>query len=369
MARPRPTNPQVLAATVAVLRAAAEDREGDAFERAARDSMRTAGVDPAIAGRLVKRFDSIRPAIRRDALGDWTDRTFELGPTEPPSGGHGRGRGAVLSGDVPTAVLDGTGGGTGGGGGGTSASGGLGRIRDLSVLDDLFELTPDTANVYGIDYVGFVCEAETDWDRFTNSDEVYCITSAVTVAADGSNTVRTEKHPVDRSSYGDVDRGEVRLGPIARCYEGTTLPVSLTVVAFEHDDGDPNEYRDEIDVLVKAAIAAAVLVFGLGAGVGAILESLSGTITDAINWLFDTDDDQIDIDRTHILELSRIEELGTRPMGPYIYNQRILSVTRPIVTDLLAHVISTHSGSGAKYTFGFRVSRDPAFEVVEGPFL
>ena len=44
-------------------------------------------------------------------------------------------------------------------------------------------------------------------------------------------------------------------------------------------------------------------------------------------------------------------------------------MTRPIVTDLFAHVISTHSGSGAKYTFGFRVSRDPAFDVVEGPFL
>ena len=365
MARPRPKNPELLAATIAVLRAHAEDRDGDAFERGARARMTEAGVDKAVAGRLVQRYDAIRPAVRRDALGEWADRPVVLAADRAPRAG------TVLSADVTITGDLGGGGSAGGGaaGGGSTAFGGLGgRFHDI-VVGDLFELTPTNGSTYAVDYVGFVCEDETDWDRFTNSDEVYVITSAVTVNDDGSNQVRTEKHPVDRSSYGDVDRGEVRLGPIARCYEGARLPVSLTVVAFEHDDGNPNEYRDEIDALVKAAIAAAILIFGLGAGVGAILEGLSGTITDAINWLFDTDDDQIDIDRTHILEQSRIEEMGTRPLNVHIYNQNILGVTRPVVTDLMHHFVSTHSGDGARYTFGFRVSRDPAFEVVEGPFL
>lgn len=363
MSRPRPNNPQILAAIVAALEAAAQGG-GDAFGRMATENM--GGADPAVARRLLGKFNRLNEGTRRQALGEYYDHAPQPASTDT-SGGAGTG---VTTGTMGTE----RGRGEGGLGGGTRSEGGVtggGRVFDARILEEILDAHPEllTQYSYAINYAGFVCEAETDWDRWTNSDEVYAITSSVSIAPDGTNIVRTEKHPTDRASYEDVDRNEERIGPVARCWESGTLPVSLSVIAYEHDDGNPDEYRDEIDVLVKAAIAAFIFIYGPAAAVAAIIEGLSGSITDAINWLLDTEDDQVDVPQTVVFSGTQLEELGKRHPSPYIYEQRILNIVRPRVTNLYGHFFTTHSGSGARYTFGFTLERDPAFVVEEGPFL
>jgi hypothetical protein len=223
-----------------------------------------------------------------------------------------------------------------------------------------------TGAVYGINYVGFYCDDETTTDMlFSNSDEVFAVTSVVSINPDGFNAQpRVENHPNDQTAYQDVDKGEVRLGPVARCWEGP-MPdgqvVSLTVIAWEHDYGDPDKYRDEIDALVKAGILATAWLTGAGVAATAVLEALSGTITDGINWILDTDDDQIDIARTEIFDRARMEEIGKRPLVPHYASNG--TQTELVISDLIQ---TQHVGSGARYVFGFVLDRTPAFlpEVV-----
>jgi hypothetical protein len=350
MARVRPQNPEALAAVIAALRAFAEDGSGDDFERTASSRLGQSGLDKGVAKRMLARFDRLNPSMRERALGEFANR-----PIERAAGGGwpSRSERDTDRGDAARA---------------TARSGGA-RVVDDGRVDEPAggwtvsdgETDGQTDPVYGINYVGFYCDDETTFDMlFSNSDEVFAVTSVVSINPDGFNAEpRTENHPNDQTAYQDVDKGEVRLGPVARCWEGP-MPdgqvVSLTVIAWEHDYGDPNKYRDEIDALVKAGILAIGWLTGAGVAATAVLEALSGTITDGINWLLDTDDDQIDIARTEIFDRARMEEIGKRPLVPY-YNAAGAQ-TSLIISDLIR---TQHSGSGAKYTFGFVLDREPAF--------
>jgi hypothetical protein len=350
MARLRPNDPEGLAATVAALRAFAEDTPANEFEETAVGKMRASGANRDVARRLVARFDRTNPSMRRRALGEFADRPVEIDLD--------RQRLRVTEALRSVEARSGP---TIGAGESTHSHGPGGAVLDDTTPDLDRTMSDGTATptyTYGIKYLGLVCEKETTWDGFSNSDEVYAVTSAVTIDGQLNNVVRTEKHPVDGDAYEDVDADEVREGPEAQCWGGNLFPVSLTVVAFERDYGDPDEYRDEVDVLVKAAIVAAGVLLGLGAGTTAILEALSGTITDAVNWLLDTGDDRIDIPRTYVFSQADIEAAGGGNQHYYNY----LDGTQLRQTNLIGHLFSTHSGSGARYTFGFRFERDPEFE-------
>jgi hypothetical protein len=217
---------------------------------------------------------------------------------------------------------------------------------------------------YTIDYEGFHCDRERG--DFGWSDEVYAITSTVSIIRpDGSNNVRTEKHPFDRLEYGDVDAGETRLGPVARCWQGLEFPVSLTVVAFERDHGDPDVYRDEVDDLVKAGIAALAYWNITGAVAIFLLEELGDFITDGINWLLDTDDDQVDIARTQVFDQLGLEAMGRDGPRRHIHHFDLFGQEHSVVTELDCHFFSKHSGGGGRYVFGFNVGRTPPFVEAE----
>jgi hypothetical protein len=361
MARPQPKNPKALAALIRALRAYAREESGPEFETAAVGGLRSAGVDKAVAQRLVERFDRINPSLRERALGEFAEKPVERGASTD----SGRSSGRTFDADDVTRNATRVGGTTIGGS--TVESSGGPRVSDGSRVEEpaggmtVSDGQDQPADAtYGIKYVGFYCDDETTFDMlFSNSDEVYAVTSTVSLAADGSNVVRTEKHPNDREAYDDVDKGEERLGPVAYCWQGpmpVSQAVSLSVIAYERDYGDPDKYRDEIDALVKAGILAVGWLTGAGAAATAVLEALSGTITDAINWLMDTDDDQIDIARTEVLDVTRMDEIGRRPLTPYFTPAGVQ--TGLITSDLLR---TQHSGSGAKYTFGFVVERNPPF--------
>ena len=104
---------------------------------------------------------------------------------------------------------------------------------------------PPAPPVYTLRYRGLYCQEETTWDQASWSDEVYVITSAVHIDANGHNVVRTEALPTAQSHawYDDVDSGEVRFGPVAACWRGNSDPVSLTAVVYEHDQGTRTRTR------------------------------------------------------------------------------------------------------------------------------
>src|SRR3954451_5538178 len=138
MARPAPHDPQLLAATVAVRRAAAEGRSDSSFEAMGAARMRGSDVDPAVAARIVRRFEGLNAGMRQSALGQYLDAPVTLQPVTPPTGGTSTGGGSAAGAGrfrvgITEAMAD--------------------RIRDA------IDATP--ASVYTVTYQGMVCEAET----------------------------------------------------------------------------------------------------------------------------------------------------------------------------------------------------------------
>jgi hypothetical protein len=342
--RTPPRDQEAFALMLQLLRAAADNSPVDATERAFVEKLRSKSTvsQPdaiAVARAVVANFDRLTPSRRRQALGPFEGT-----------------RAAPAAATVPGAFLPGT------------------PIVALRLPRTTTHGSPTTSpgvdtgggtpvRSYRLEYVGFHCEHERGDPGW--SDEVYVITSVVTIEANGDNTIRTEKHPVDQVEYGDVDLMETRLGPRASCYQGRNSVVSLTVVAFERDFGDPDRYRDEVDVLVTAAILALAYYSVIGAGAVLILDRLSGLITDGLNWLLGTGDDQVDTAQIQVFDLPAIEALGRLGKRRYISHVNILGTDHPVTTDLASHVVSVHRGGGAVYVFGFDWVRDPPF--VEDP--
>lgn len=135
-------------------------------------------------------------------------------------------------------------------------------------------------------YMSMRCSEETTWDGGSNSDEPYVITSAV-YDENGKVKTQTQKHPVNKGWYDDVDKKESRYGPIAPIYSGPIRDVTLITILMERDQGNPNAYRKYVDIVVKAAAAGAMTQ-----GVS-IPASVQGVVGDALNWLFGTGDDVI----------------------------------------------------------------------------
>lgn len=346
--RETPQDQEVFAYILQLLRAAADDNPSNDVERDFVSQLREAPTQSAVASHsdvarnLVQNFDRLTPTLRRRALGPFENQAIAPSPRAAPSRPVGR---RVLA-TIPRVRIHG--------------DPGAGQIAGGQIAGE--GANNPAINFYAIDYRGFHCEKVVG--DAIGSDEVYAITSVVTVEPNGANTVRTEKHPVGQVEYGDVDLAETRLGPVARCYQGRHGMMSLTVVAFERDHGDPNFYRDEVHALVLAAAAAATRFGPIGVAIGAFMTLLSVQIRDVINWFLDTDDDQVDIARTAIFDLQTIEELGRGRKQFYIANiygpfgdQVLGSYTTP----LQCHYFSVHTGGGGQYVFGFDFVRDPEF--------
>jgi len=316
----RPQDPDGFARLIGAMRAYTGERKPQSnAERAAIEAMRAQGVSSDLVRAMVTRLDATRASVRTHYLGETTALDFAL-----PEPIHAAGPTAA-----PTMVT----------------------VPSLA-LRDLLHLAPIPPHpappVYTLRYRGVYCHSETSWDGFSNSDEIYLVTSAVHIDASGQNVVRTERMPVGPGDewYGDVDSGEVRVGPTAACWHGNSDPVSLTVAVFEYDNGNPDAYKAEIDAAVKAAIAIAAAYY---AGV-AILEKASGLISDAINWLIDTGDDLIQT-QTVVNPRSILEWYAGHTVSVYVDHNKS--------TSLPFHFITTHHGGGATYIAGFDVTREP----------
>jgi hypothetical protein len=231
--------------------------------------------------------------------------------------------------------------------------------EDLAPRDEIDTRTTGEPEMikYVIRYVGLWCQDETNGP---GSDEIFIVTQAAHTNQEQTVAWDAGLQPINwpGNYYGNVDRGDEFEGPMTVVWWGNPDRVDVTVTVYEHDYGDPDKYRDEIDYLVKAAIAIAAKYYPPAL----VLEEVSGTITDAINWVLDTDDDLLTTEQVHFSR-EELEEL-TMVHGPSYYmgtkQASYLSPPQPYTTRLFKHFVTKHREDGAEYVVCFDVQRYPA---------
>lgn len=335
----RPRDRQTIALAVEALRSyRLSPQEPTEFDGFVADQFGRLGVAPAAVERLLSNSRQIPPGVVATFLGPVADTKAALGSGALSA--FTRASSSPSTGTILGRRVDGSG--LGGG---------------VRVDEDW----PDEI-VHTVRYQGLFCKEESNFDRWSGSDEIYVVTSAVVVAPDASNPVRTEKHPLDRESYGDVDTNDARVGPVAACWGGSSDLVSLTALVVERDDGDPDAYREDIDTIVKVAVALGILYFGAGGALSpAVLAGLTEIIGDLVNWFFGSGDDPIGA-RTVILSRADLDAYARRTPVQF------LSSGAP-PTGIFQHFVTEHGGGGAVYVVGFDVTRKPPLPIDDGPIL
>ncbi|HZR96057.1 MAG TPA: hypothetical protein VFA56_10200 [Gaiellaceae bacterium] len=190
-------------------------------------------------------------------------------------------------------------------------------------------------------FVGFHCFGETE--ELSASDEVYFTFGVVPTQVELQGTYQTRV-------ISDVDAGESHsdLYPM-ELYRGLPLGAAVSITLIEHDEGDPNKYRDLVKKGVdKAAdeveplLAEVPVVGALLAVVGTfVLEVAKPALTDAINDLIGTGEDI----------------LGTVPLAVTPKDMmRLTRVGQQSFSGVMAHLESPLiSGQGASYKAYFDI--------------
>jgi len=361
----RPTrDPEVVALGILALRSYAAGTPSETqFVQEISNTLRDLDVSTATAARLIANFDEISPSIRRQEFGSLGLSDAELpanvNPGSRTSNALAR-REVLRPGAVaPLGAAIDVDGAAGVSAADVSAAGisadGIGEAGDGDLI-----LAPER---FTISYQGMHCVDETGAD-FLGSDEIYILTSAVHINPNGTNVVRTERHPLNGNSagvYGDVDSHETRIGPVASCWSARVddmqQGMSLTTVVMEHDQGDPDAFRDEVDSAVKLAIAAATYFFPPGGALLALVEA-SGLITDIFNWLLGTGDDEVGTVTVVLESLDDLETFSRTRRS----SLRVVQDGKQVNTNLPNHFLAPVSSND--YFVGYVVTRDP-----EAPFL
>jgi hypothetical protein len=304
------------------------------FEVDAAAALKKMQVSKRAAARMVGQFDSIRPSVRLRYLG----KTYDA-KSRPPTRIAKRDPNGLTTLRIETP--------------------GFTLLRRLRGRPGDGTTAPPPPIVlapldYTITYEGLHCIDETHADWW-GSDESYVITSAAHITPRGANVVRTEHHPSaggGGGAYSDVDSGETRVGPRAACWNGVVGQVSagmsLTTSVFDHDKGDPNAYRDEVDAAVKLAIGITAYLYPPAGAILALIEA-SGLITDFHNWLLQTGDDQVGT-TTKVIEMADLEDFA---------RSKTVNYTRPggRPTGLIYHFLGTVNDND--YAVGYQVRRNP----------
>jgi len=142
-----------------------------------------------------------------------------------------------------------------------------------------------------IAYKGIHCFGETDNDQLSASDEPYVVLSYS--SPERTDTLRSKV-------YENVDAGET-FSDFTELYRGKPYGIVLNTVVMEHDESNPDAYRDEIKKTVMAVHSAGTLALGLIPIVGPVIASVAGpalgalmpTVADELHKIFDFGDDKI----------------------------------------------------------------------------
>lgn len=143
-----------------------------------------------------------------------------------------------------------------------------------------------------VHYTGLLCFGETDSDQFfSDSDEPYVVIGTVTPF--GSQSTRS-------AIYDDVDAGE-GVPDLKEIYRGPPYGITISSLIMEHDDENPDRFKDAMSAAVAAAatgvtgaVVAIPAVGGLLATVvGPLLASAVPVISSTLNDALDLADDTI----------------------------------------------------------------------------
>lgn len=207
-------------------------------------------------------------------------------------------------------------------------------------------------------FMGVYCREETDWDQSSAADEVYVITDVIDVE---TREILTLKHPhTSRPSdtYVGVDSGEVRNGPVISMWNGRPRDLTLVTTVLEQDFGDPEHFKDEIDVIVRAGVATVAFFGPPGWIVAGLAELLAPLVTELINDLLDTDDDLIQQAFYYLpaADITRFTHTGT--------TRTLSRGSRTHVPEY--HFYTRHRGDGADYYVMYSIYpfNRPSVEVV-----
>lgn len=191
-----------------------------------------------------------------------------------------------------------------------------------------------------ISYKGIDCFGETDNDQLSASDEPYVVLSYS--SPDRTNTLRSKV-------YEGVDAGE-SFSDFTELYRGKPYGIVLNTVVMEHDESNPDAYRDEIKKTVMAVHSAGTIALGLIPLVGPIIASVAGpalgalmpAVADELHKVFDFGDDTLGASNVTLSAKQMVLLAARTPTS------KLQNLEYKIETDLVA-------GEGASYKAYFDI--------------
>ena len=201
-----------------------------------------------------------------------------------------------------------------------------------------------TQPTYRIDFAGIYCqkEASSDWD-LSNEDEPYVIIS-VYKPYEEPWTRRTLIYEGANINGEEIDSGDdwgplpTPLAIFGKSGPEVAQEIGILAVMMEHDKGDPNAYRDKINLLVKAGQAVAA------AKGYSVPDAVANLVTEAINSLLGTADDNLGAG-TFVLQPNAFAYYAQQPLTHF-------------KVQLDYHFPIYHTNGDAKYFSFYRIVRN-----------
>jgi hypothetical protein len=138
-------------------------------------------------------------------------------------------------------------------------------------------------------YTGILCFGETDWDQGSPFDEPYVVLG--TMSAQGTTANRSSIYERVKAIQGRAESIEI--------YRGRPYGVSLTALLMEHDDDNPDRYKESMEGALRTSFVAVTAAVGaiatplVAAVVGPVLQAVVPAVTDALNGLLNLGDDDL----------------------------------------------------------------------------
>jgi hypothetical protein len=225
----------------------------------------------------------------------------------------------------------------------------------------------NTLDKFTVSYTGIYCQDESDWDRGSSSDEIYVLTSAIVAKPGQESSVTTLRHPSDAEYYGDFDTGNSRPSPDVKCWTGLENELCLTTTVMEHDEGDAEHYRAEVDSILTSVLDA---LESVQIPVPEMLKKFQALIVDTLAWLLGSEDDLIEVQNRRLTP-EALRYFARAETQEYIGKRRVQTTvagggfgpprfkTVEDKTGIQQHFVTRHAGGGATYVVGYKVSRKP----------
>jgi hypothetical protein len=202
---------------------------------------------------------------------------------------------------------------------------------------------PDAARKYRIEFAGIYCQKETSWDQASAHDEPYVLFT-ITQRFREPWSHRSSVYENLPGGADGIDSGDDfrELPPLLTLFgQAGHEPAEETAIVatvMEHDFGNPDEYKEEIELLVRAAQA-----YAASQGVP-IPDAVANLVVEGINDLLDTDDDLIGV--------------NTAVLGPEAFPAYATTPLTHFKQQLHYHFFTYHTDGDAKYYAMYRVIED-----------